>query len=67
MADGHAHVFEAATSTDTDALGAFLAGLNDLSQRTGIAVGGAPELYVMEAEDRALSYTADAESHLVLS
>lgn len=45
---------------------AFLAALTELSAQHGIAIGGSPVLFVMEWEDMALAYQADAESRLSL-
>ena len=67
MADGYVPVLSVSATTDADALEAFLTGLTDLSRQTGIAISGSPELFIMEAEDHAFAYTADAESRLILN
>lgn len=48
------------------ALADFLADLTELSRKHGIGIAGAPELYIVEPEEKLFEYTCDAESRLTL-
>ena len=43
----------------------FLSALTDLSHSYGLAVSGAPELFLMERDDYAYAYVCDADGRLV--
>ncbi len=65
MADGNART-AIAQEVEAAGLTAFLAELTHLSRAHGIAISGNPELVLMDPEDAALSYKADADSRLSL-
>jgi hypothetical protein len=68
MADGNVQgSLVLVQANEQEALSSFLAKLTELSRQTGIAINGAPELYVMEPEDHAFTYQSDAQSRLHLA